>query len=175
MKLNTLLFTAFVAASAAAVDSSLRGASRGQRGLIIGGEATDKYDFFVQFAGNSCAGTLIEPDVVLTSAYCVTGGRLPGSVFIGAEAQNPNDDEVVGFEYEVECAKTHPDYVPGTVKNDIAVIYLKQRCNSKTVDYCDQPGDGNRDQGKTAWVAGLVRTSLIRGPVDLLGYNYFVL
>lgn len=152
-------YLALAALLSTASGESLRATKQdqGERELIIGGEdANANYEWFVQFGGNKCGGTLFKDNRVLTSASCVTPAA-PRVVYVNADTRDGD-----GYEYEVECAIKHPDFDPANRKNDIAVIFLKQRCASDLVDLAssnDELSDQDVTDGKTFYEIGLGDTS----------------
>lgn len=69
----------------------------------------------------ACSGLLIAPRVVMTAAHCVERVRSRGAleVVFGARVQG-------GVFVVVDVAYAHPDYVPGSATDDIAVLMLAE-------------------------------------------------
>jgi hypothetical protein len=68
-----------------------------------------------------CTGTLIGPRVVLTAAHCMNGGvgELPLEAFVGTVVRQDGE-----FHPVIEV-HVHPDYQPGSVAHDLAVLILR--------------------------------------------------
>lgn len=88
---------------------------------IVGGSvaSADIYPWFTLYANGECAGVLISPSRVLTSASCVQSGH-PFSVRVGAS------NRTNGQEAGVRCAKSHPLYRWPHFPYDIAVLKLEK-------------------------------------------------
>ncbi|CAB9509659.1 Trypsin-like protease [Seminavis robusta] len=86
------------------------------------------FPFFTLFANGECAGTLISPTRVLTSASCVQGSH-PDTVRVGAT--NRTD----GREVRVRCAKSHPLYVWPKFQYDIAVLKINEKDRVDDIEF----------------------------------------
>lgn len=92
---------------------------------IVGGQvvnstsASTTYPWFTLFVNGDCAGVLISPTRVLTSAGCVQSGH-PFAVRVGASTR------LNGRQVAVRCAKSHPLYIWPNFQYDIAVLKLEE-------------------------------------------------
>ena len=93
---------------------------------ILGKDANlDRYPYIVKLhtsltaARQSCGGTLVAPDMVLTAAYC--GGGSIVRITTGHNTIDPHDDEDIMVDYEI----VHPLRQTITTKNhDVALLKL---------------------------------------------------
>lgn len=72
---------------------------------------------------NLCSGTLIGPNIVLTSASCVQFEN-PNDILLKAGAWKLEDD-LESLKVQIRSAKTiiiHPDFNSQTLDNDLAII-----------------------------------------------------
>jgi trypsin len=108
-----------VAAAAVAVATNVEAADE-----IVGGTpvASGDYPWMVSLASRGrhfCAGSLIAPDVVMTAAHCVGGGKVTARIKGGVLTSN-------GVESIAVVAKIkHPNYNSATSDFDVAILLLK--------------------------------------------------
>lgn len=97
----------------------------------------------------TCAGSLIHPRVVLTAAHCVHTNE---SYWIRAGEWDTNSTKEPYKHQDVEVAlvKIHPDFTPGPLFNDIALLFLKHSVKiSPHIDtICLPPQDFEMHNGR---------------------------
>ena len=102
---------------------------------IVGGQNADpeEWPFTValHFAGldpqfsQFCGGSLIRPDVVLTAAHCVYYSNSQ-NVNVYAGTNSLSNSNGTGVSVSVREIRIHEQYDPGTINNDVAILYLDQ-------------------------------------------------
>ena len=100
----------------------------GIHGRIVGGDDAAPGEFKYQVSWqsrsgfNSCGGSVLNKDYVLTAAHCCAGVSSSYSIVAGEYNVDEND----GTEQRVEIQKRirHPDYDSSTVDNDVCVLHL---------------------------------------------------
>ncbi|XP_043063460.1 serine protease Hayan isoform X1 [Drosophila ficusphila] len=119
---------------AVAACAKIRSGGRPLTAHILGGTAVDPgvYPHMAALAGKNfdlygfhCGGSLIASRFVLTAAHCVNSDEYEASfVRLGAIAL---DNPAAGYQdINVTHVKIHPNYVPASKYNDIAVLELAQ-------------------------------------------------
>ncbi|XP_045538526.1 uncharacterized protein LOC123722084 [Papilio machaon] len=74
-----------------------------------------------------CGGVISRPDVVLTSASCVDGLDAKNVLVKGGEWKLGIDDEPLPFQIvQVKTIIFHPGYKSGSLKDDVAILYLSE-------------------------------------------------
>ncbi|KAL7531704.1 hypothetical protein ACHAXR_004182, partial [Thalassiosira sp. AJA248-18] len=139
----------------------------GQRERIVGGrEAEDgRYPYAVNFQndlGQSCGGSLISRDVVLSAAHC--GDAFIGKVVSGRH--NLDTDE--GEEMNVAATLSHPEYNDETIDNDIMLIFLQDPTDPGVEFVKLNSDESSPDIGASVTVAGWGRTDEAATASDVL-------
>ena len=109
-----------------------------KRSNIVGGTAVpaNKYRWFaegLQSDGSwqECGGSLVTPEYILTAVWCVADRYYPiFSYKIGALSLDDTVQNSVHETIEVAKVTLHPNYDITTLKNDFALVKLKQRVNA---------------------------------------------
>merc|ERR1712029_1069149 len=128
---KTFLILALAVAASNAAYIKNRGPVRalpGIHGRIFGGDDAAPGEFKYQVSWqsrsgfNSCGGSVLNKDYVLTAAHCCAGVSSSYSIVAGEYNVDEND----GTEQRVEIQKRirHPDYDSSTVDNDVCVLHL---------------------------------------------------
>ena len=78
----------------------------------------------LSFSPRLCGAALISRNAVCTAAFCVYG-QMDGQVILGAQnIADENEPFQVKMEIFMKDVVIHPDYVPGQMSNDIAIVRL---------------------------------------------------
>lgn len=93
----------------------------GGTSALIAGPIEDAYYHPWAVRLPSCGATLIAPQWALTAAHCVSGATT-----VRYERRNPHTGEVHGDSVASERVARHPDYVPSSSTEDIALIKLSR-------------------------------------------------
>ena len=124
------------------VDAENKSETRQTRSRIIGGELApvDKYPWFTRLIFNGsmnfsgCAGMLVSPEYVLTSASCaVSVGAYDLVAEIGTVCElfgNCGQPQQV---MDIQRAMTHNQFNPSTLDYDVALLKLTSKANAKPV------------------------------------------
>ncbi|KAJ8921243.1 hypothetical protein NQ315_013715 [Exocentrus adspersus] len=74
-----------------------------------------------------CGGAIIRRNAVLTTAHCLEGLETSDVLIKGGEWKLGIDEEPLPFQIvKVGVILRHPEYVPGSYKNDLAVLVLRE-------------------------------------------------
>ena len=109
--------------------------------IVGGSNVTSGWESVVYLSmnGSECSGTLISPDVVLTAAHCLHGFWGSVDVVWTHNVYQSHWEWMSSSDHH-----THPQYNPGTMANDIAVIVLPQAGPGTPVPF-------NEDAPSNAW------------------------
>jgi Trypsin len=88
---------------------------------------TDRKQYFVQ-GGDGCAGTLVAPDVVLTSASCrdkFFGPSAPKAVIVGSTRLGELTEGSERLNIVADSAVAHPDWNPQTLNANLLLFKIQ--------------------------------------------------
>ena len=103
-----------------------------RRGLansrVIGGSDAkfDKYPWFVQLGSNSCGGSLVSPEFILTAAHCYKDSIFENRARIGAVCQNQENCRYPMEKIAVKKYFKHPNFVSSPSSHDFMLLRLKE-------------------------------------------------
>lgn len=118
---------------------------------VIGGEPTAAPPFFVALhepgeTSPFCGGTLIEKNLAVTAAHCVSDASEPIDVWLGVSDLKNRPEPI-----RVEAVRVHPQYHNRRFQHDVALLFLE------------------RDDGQET--AAISVKGRAEGPLHLLGFG----
>jgi len=166
--LTVSLFSSGCAASATFPSRNLGGMERNNEKAIIGGVPTEpgRYPYQVRIMDSEgnwmCAGTLIEPEWILTSAQC----RLFDLSVVEIGRYDTSDASETFEEIEVAFTALHPNFFLRDLLYDLMLVRLKQASTYGTVDLNN--GSADLSGGANVTAIGWGRTGDLGDFSDVL-------